>query len=241
MDKFFSSVLSKYDGTSSITESIAKPITPSEFFICIGVAVLIGFLLSVVYMFTHRKDGYSKSYVLTMILVPAIISMILLMINTVAGALSLAGAFTLVRFRSVAGDPKDISYVLCAMAAGVACGIGYVGYAIVFFILISVIMCVLSEVGFGANNVNHMTLKITIPEDLDYRNVFDPVLTRYTKFYKLRRVKTSNFGTMFELIYSVDIEDRINQKQFIDSLRTLNGNMNITLVMFKYDDKVYES
>ena len=241
MDKFFSSVLSKYDGTSSITESMAKPITPSEFFICIGVAVLIGFLLSIVYMFTHRKDGYSKSYVLTMILVPAIISMILLMINTVAGALSLAGAFTLVRFRSVAGDPKDISYVLCAMAAGVACGIGYVGYAIVFFVLISAIMCVLSEIGFGANNVNHMTLKITIPEDLDYRNVFDPILTRYTKFYKLRRVKTSNFGTMFELIYSVDIEDRINQKQFIDSLRTLNGNMNITLVMFKYDDKVYES
>lgn len=241
MDKFFDNVLSKYDGTSSVMDSMSGSIKPSEFFICIGVAVLIGFLLSIVYMFTHRKEGYSKSYVLTMILIPAIISMILLMINTVAGALSLAGAFTLVRFRSVAGDPKDISYVLCAMAAGVACGIGYIGYAIVFFIIIGAMMCALSEVDFGSNHVQHMTLKITIPEDLDYRNVFDAVLIKYTKFYKLRRVKTSNFGTMFELIYSVDIEDSVNQKRFIDELRTLNGNMNINLVMFKYDDKIYES
>lgn len=244
LEKFFSNVLSKYDNvdmSSTIDTTVFASIKPNEFFICIGVALLIGFLLSLIYMFTHRKNGYSNSYVLTMILVPTIIAMILLMINTVAGALSLAGAFTLVRFRSVAGDPKDISYVLCAMAAGVACGIGYVGYAIVFFLFIGIIMCMLSEIGFGNNNVNHMTLKITIPEDLDYKDVFDPVLKKYTKFYKLRRVKTSNFGTLFELIYSVDVVDDLDQKKFIDELRTLNGNMNINLVMFKYDDKIYES
>lgn len=86
-----------------------------------------------------------------------------------------------------------------------------------------------------------MTLKITIPENLDYKGTFDGVLKKYTSYYKLRRVKTSNFGTLFELIYSVDVYEDMNTKKFIDELRALNGNLNINLVFFKYDDKVYEN
>lgn len=192
-------------------------------------------------MHTHRKEGYSQSYVFTMIMLPTIVSLILLLINTTAGALSLAGAFTLVRFRSVAGDPKDIAYIFFAMASGVACGIGYIGFAILFFVVLGIILFVLSEINFGGMKSNHMTLKITIPENLDYQGVFEPVLNKYTNFHKLRRIKTTNFGTLFELIYSVDVSDSIDQKKFIDELRTLNGNMNINLVFFKYDDKIYES
>lgn len=192
-------------------------------------------------MITHKKEGYSQSYVITMIMLPAIVSLILLLINTTAGALSLAGAFTLVRFRSVAGDPKDISYIFFSMATGVACGMGYVGFAIVFFIIMGIIMCALNYTNFGGCKVNHMTLKVTIPENLDYSGVFDPVLNKYTNYYKLRRVKTSNFGTLFELIYSVDVKNDINQKLFIDELRALNGNLTVNLVLFKYDDKIYEN
>ena len=155
--------------------------------------------------------------------------------------MSLAGAFTLVRFRSVAGDPKDISYIFFSMATGVACGMGYVGFAIVFFIIMGIIMCALNYTNFGGCKVNHMTLKVTIPENLDYSGVFDPVLNKYTNYYKLRRVKTSNFGTLFELIYSVDVKNDINQKLFIDELRALNGNLTVNLVLFKYDDKIYEN
>ncbi len=241
---FLGNVLSKYgegDASDIFTNSTAvSEIKPSEFFLCVGAALLIGVLISLIYMATHRKEGYSQSYVITMIMLPTIVSLILLLINTAAGALSLAGAFTLVRFRSVAGDPKDIAYVFYAMAAGVACGLGYVGYGIIFFIVIGIILYALSAINFGGTNVNHMTLKISIPEDLDYQGVFEPVLSRYTTFHKLRRVKTTNFGTLFELIYSVDVEDRIDQKKFIDELRTLNGNMTINLVFFKYDDKIYE-
>lgn len=242
----FENVLSKYkeaaEGTT-VTDatSTINMIKPSDFILCVGFAFLIGFLISLVYMFTHRKEGYSQSYVLTMIMLPTTVSLILLLINTVAGALSLAGAFTLVRFRSVAGDPKDISYIFYAMAAGVSCGIGYVGYAVVFFVVIGIFMCILSEMNFGATKKDHMTLKITIPENLDYKGVFEPVLKKYTSFFKLRRVRTSNFGTLFELIYSIDVPNDLDQKKFIDELRTLNGNMNINLVMFKYDDKIYES
>ena len=167
---------------SSVTTSAIPDITFSEFGICVGTALLIGFLISLVYIFCHRKEGYSQSYVFTMIMLPTIVSLILLLINTTAGALSLAGAFTLVRFRSVPGDPKDIAYIFFAMASGTACGMGYVGFAIVFFIILGLVMFVLSEIKFGGCKTHHMTLKITIPENLDYQGVFDPVLNKYTKY-----------------------------------------------------------
>lgn len=230
-----------FSNPSGNTATGLNNITLKEFCICVGAALLIGFLIGLVYIFCHRKEGYSQSYVMTMIMLPTIVSMILLLINTTAGALSLAGAFTLVRFRSVPGDPKDIAYIFFAMGAGTACGIGYVGFGALFFVILAVVMFILSEVNFGGCKINHMTLKIAIPENLDYQGVFDPVLSRYTKFFKLRRVKTTNFGTLFELIYSIDINDDIDQKKFIDELRALNGNMTINLVFFKYDDKVYEN
>lgn len=226
--------------TNTKNAGAIESISIEQFGICVGSALIIGFLISLIYMICHRKEGYSQSYVITMIMLPTIVSLILLLINTTAGALSVAGAFTLVRFRSVPGDPKDIAYIFFAMASGVACGIGYIGFGFIFFIVLGIVMFVLSEVNFGGCKLNHMTLKITIPENLDYQGVFDPVLNRYTKFHKLRRVKTTNFGTLFELIYSVDVNEDIDQKKFIDELRALNGNMTINLVFFKYDDKVYE-
>ena len=236
---FFGNVLSKYYETSdSVVNNsslLISSIKPSEFFVCVGAAIVIGFLISILYMLTHRKESYSQSYVLTMIMLPTIVSLILLIINTTAGALTLAGTLTLVRFRSVAGDPKDMAYIFFAMATGVACGMGYIGFALVFFIVL------LSETDFGGCKKRHMTLKIAIPENLDYQGVFEPVLAKYTTFYKLRRVKTTNFGTLFELIYSVDVLDNIDQKKFIDELRTHNGNMTINLVFFRYDDKIYEN
>lgn len=244
---FFGNVLEK-KSQSAGSDIFASPsaqaitdITFGQFGLCVGASLLIGLLISLVYIFCHRKEGYSQSYVFTIIMLPTIISLILLLINTTAGALSLAGAFTLVRFRSVAGDPKDIAYIFFAMSAGTACGIGYIGFAVIFFIVLGIVMIVLSELNFGGCKTNHMTLKITIPENLDYQGVFDPVLSKYTRFHKLRRVKTTNFGTLFELIYSVDVSDDIDQKKFIDELRALNGNMTINLVFFKYDDKIYEN
>ncbi|MBR5513400.1 MAG: DUF4956 domain-containing protein [Ruminococcus sp.] len=243
---FFGNVL-RNEAEAIGTDIFASPsaqtvsdITAGQFCICVGAALIIGFLISLVYIFCHRKEGYSQSYVFTIIMLPTIVSLILLLINTTAGALSLAGAFTLVRFRSVPGDPKDIAYIFFAMAAGVACGIGYIGFAVIFFLVLGAVMFVLSEMNFGGCKTRHMTLKITIPENLDYQGVFDPVLSKYTRFHKLRRVKTTNFGTLFELIYSVDVSEDIDQKKFIDELRALNGNMTINLVFFKYDDKIYE-
>ncbi len=227
--------------SSTDTSAVQSSVSTGDFLLCIISAIIIGFLISIIYMITHKKDGYSQSYVITMIMLPPIVTLILLLINTPYGALSIAGAFALVRFRSIPGDPKDITYIFFSMASGVACGMGYVGFGFLFFIILGIIIFALNIINFGGCKINHMTLKITVPENLDYKGVFDPVLKKYTSFYKLRRIKTTNFGTLFELIYSVDVYDDMDSKKFIDELRTLNGNLNINLVYFKYDDKVYES
>jgi hypothetical protein len=241
---FFGNVLSRYSEDASVINSsttVLSGLKPGEFFFCLVMAIILGTLISLLYILTHRKEGYSQSYVMSMVMLPTIVTLILLLVNTQIGAISLAGTLALVRFRSVAGDPKDISYIFFAMAMGVACGLGYIGFAILFFILLGAVLFVMSEVDFGGCKKRHMTLKIAIPENLDYQGVFEPVLNRYTTFHKLRRVKTTNFGTLFELIYSVDVLENIDQKKFVDELRALNGNMTINLVFFKYDDKIYEN
>ena len=209
----------------------------STFIISVLSSVMTGFIISLIYLITNRKEGYSQSYVWTIIMLPPIVAIVIATIgDNVASSLSLAGAFTLVRFRSAPGDPKQIAYIFYATATGLICGLGYIGYA---FILIAAIIAVLYKTKFGAPATSSMTLKISIPENLNYVGLFDKTLDKYTSAWRLKRVKTTEFGTLFELIYSIEINNSANQKDFIDELRTLNGNLNVTLVLYKYDDKVY--
>ena len=203
-------------------------------------AVAAGFIISLIYLITNKKEGYSQSYVWTIIMLPPIVAIVIATIgNNVASSLSLAGAFTLVRFRSAPGDPKQIAYVFYATATGLICGLGYVGYAFIFLIIIAAIIAILHKTKFGAPATSSMTLKISIPENLNYVGLFDNVLNKYSTDWRLKRVKTTEFGTLFELIYSIEMNNSANQKAFIDEIRTLNGNLNVTLVLYKYDDKVY--
>lgn len=209
------------------------------FLICIISSVIAGILISIVYILTHKKESYSQSYVMSIIMLPGIVSLIILLINDTSKALGLAGAFSLVRFRSVPGDPKDIAYIFFAMAAGVSCGLGYIGFAVVFIIILSVFIMILNAVKYGAPKTSSMTLKITVPENLNYQGLFDSVLNENTVSWRLKRVKTVDFGTLFDLVYSIELKNDVDQKKFIDSIRTLNGNLNVTLILYKYDDQVY--
>lgn len=206
--------------------------------------VLVGFLISLLYIITHRKSGYSQSYVMTLLILPPIVAIVLSMINSMASALSLAGVFTLCRYRTIPGDPKDITYVFFAMASGVICGIegaGHVWLIFLFYIIVAAVLLVVEFCGYGKCKTSSMTLKITIPEDMNYTGLFDEVLNKNTTSWKLRRVKTTNFGSLFELIYSIEMKNNVDQKQFIDEIRTMNGNLTVILTLFRYDDKVYET
>jgi len=218
-------------------------LTLQTFVIGIVSALIVGFAISLLYLYTNRKEGgYSQSYVWTIIMLPPIVAIVIATIGSnIASSLSLAGAFTLVRFRSAPGDPKQIAYVFYATATGLICGLGYIGYAFIFLIIIAAVITVLYKTKFAAPTTSSMTLKVTIPENLNYIGLFDNTLNKYTSSWKLKRVKTTEFGTLFELIYSIEMNNTANQKNFIDELRTLNGNLNVILVLYKYDDKVYAS
>lgn len=196
------------------------------------VSFVLGGLISITYMKTSLKNGYSQSFSLTLIMVPAVIAIIILLIGSnVARAFSLAGAFSIIRFRSAPGDPKDIAYVLFTMAAGLACGAGFYGYAVLFTFLLCLFMYILNLFNFGAKKTSQKLLKVTIPEDLDYEGALDEVLKKYTTGYELRKVRTTDLGSLFELVYTITMDNKTNQKEFIDALRCRNGNLNIILSM----------
>lgn len=200
--------------------------------LAIGVSVAIGILISVTYMKTSGRRGHSRNFAQTLVLTPAVVAAIILLIGSnIARAFSLAGAFAIIRFRSVPGDPKDTAYVLFTMATGLACGAGLFGYAALFAVLLCVVMIVLHLAKFGARRSSPRVLKITVPEDLDYEGAFDEVLARYTSGWELRRVKTADLGSVAELVYAVKMDERTNRKEFVDALRCRNGNLNIALSM----------
>ncbi len=202
-----------------------------EMITIIGAALGLGLLISSVYMFTHRKEVYSQSFTLSLIILPAIIAMIIVVVdNNVASAFSMAGAFSLIRFRSTPGDSKDITYVFFTLGVGLTCGMGLVGYALLFTVMICLAMLVLTQVKFGVAKKVPLRLKVTMPEDLEYYGILDDILTSYTTTYKLVRVKTAEFGALFEVSYDITMEDIAQSKAMIDQIRARNGNLKVMLL-----------
>lgn len=231
----FNSLLQSADAVYSTQSNV----TLGSFLACTIAALILGFGVSVLYMLTHKKEGYTQSYAITLVMLPPIVCVLLMLINFVGG-IAIAGIFGLTRYRSVAADPKDIGYVFLAMAIGVVTGMGYIAYGIIFLVLMAIVLFALNTMNYAAPKTSDMTLKISVPENLNYDGLFDPILNKYCVNWKLRRVKTTNFGSMFDCIYSIQLPTNVDQKKMIDELRTKNGNMTITLTLFKYDDKIYE-
>ncbi len=195
-------------------------------------ALALGLLISIVYMRTNKKEEYSQSFVITLIMLPAIISMIILLVGSnIARAFSLAGAFSLIRFRSAPGDSKDIAYVFFTLGVGLACGMGYIAYATLFAIILCLVMIVITYTKFGTSKNIPMRIRITIPEDMSYQGVFDETFDQFTTNYKLVKIKTTDFGSLFELVYDVHLLDNIDTKELIDRLRCKNGNLSVALLI----------
>lgn len=183
-------------------------------------------------MKTCNKHIYSQNFSLTLVIIPAVVAIIVLLIGSnIARAFSLAGAFSIIKFRSAPGDSKDISYVLFTMAAGLACGVGVFSYGIVFTVFLCLLMWVLNLVNFGEIKNSQKLLKITIPEDLDYENAFEEVFQKYTVEHQLIKLRTTDLGSLYQLVYTVSMSDKVAQKDFLDALRCRNGNLNIILSM----------
>lgn len=204
----------------------ASVISITDFLLCLGVALGIGILLAVAFAF---KSHYTKSFAMTLALIPGIVCVVIMMVNGNIGAgVAVAGAFSLVRFRSAPGSAKEIAAIFLAMGAGLMCGMGYLGFAVLFTLIMGVLFALYNTVNLesGKRSVRK-TLKITIPEDLDYTTVFDDILKEYTLDSSLVRIKSVNMGSMFKLTYAVTLRDGRKEKEFIDKLRERNGNLEI--------------
>ena len=208
----------------------AETITMSGTVTIILSSLALGLFISLIYRFTERERGASASFAVTLIMLPSIIAMIILLVgNNAARALSLAGAFSIIRFRSAPGDPKDIGYIFFTLGVGLACGMGYILYGAIFAAILCASMVILTQTGYAQKKSGSMQLRIVIPEDTDYQHLFDDIFTSYADSFRLEKIKTADFGALFELHYAVMLPQDTNQKEFIDSLRSRNGNLNITL------------
>lgn len=223
-----------------ISSTTGESFTLTNALIVIVASILLGLTISFVYMKTNKKNGYNSGFTITLVMLPVIISIIILLVgNNVARAFSLAGAFSIIRFRSAPGDPKDISYVFFTLAVGLTCGMGYIGYAVIFTIILCALMFILDIVKFASPKGKSMHLKITVPEDLNYDGVFDDILNNYTNTYYIERIRTRDFGSLYELNYMIELKDSIDQKKFLDELRCRNGNLNISLTLSGFEEKIY--
>ncbi len=224
-----------------ITSILGSEFLLTTFLQVVGTAIGCGLILSMVYLFTYRKESYSKGLSITMILLPAIVATIIMMVASDWGAaLGVAGAFSIIRFRSTQGNPKDLAYIFSTLAIGLSCGQGYVILAAIFTGILVVVLLALYFVGYANPRSAKMQLKVTIPESLNYKGVFDEVMTKYTTNYKLIKVKSTNFGTMFDLTFVITFVKDVDEKAFLDDLRMLNGNLNIMLQDYVYDPDILQ-
>ena len=199
--------------------------TVSAFLLCLLSALVLGVLTALVFSFRSEHSG---NLPFALVLVPPIVTLVIMMVNGNIGAgLGVAGAFSLIRFRSAPGTARELSGLFTGTAIGLACGMDYVGIAALFFLIVAVTVLTLTLLRFGETSRSFRHLKVTIPENLDYDGLFDDLFEKYTTSHELVRVKTTNMGTLYELTYDINLRGGDVSKEFMDELRCRNGNLNI--------------
>lgn len=208
---------------------VTTVISITDFLLCISFSIALGLVMAFGYMYQTR---YTKSFVVTLALLPAVVCVVIMMVNgNVGTGVAVAGAFSLVRFRSVPGTAKEIGTLFLAMGTGLIAGMGYLGFALLFTIIMSAMFMLYQRLDFGSkkNAAVYKTFHVTIPESLDYTGVFEEIFFKYSVSCELVRVKTTNMGSMFRLTYHVQLRDMNQEKELIDEIRCRNGNLEITV------------
>lgn len=200
----------------------------SSFLICVVAALVAGLIMALGYTVRNR---YTKSFVLTIALLPAIVCVVIMVVNGNIGAgIAVMGAFSLVRFRSAPGTAREIIMIFSAMGAGLLAGMGSIPMSIIFTLILTGIFVLYNCITFGKGGCEKFkVLTVTIPEDLDYAEIFDDVFAEYTTSCELVKVKTTNMGSMFRLTYNISLKDPKKEKAMIDMIRTRNGNLDISV------------
>jgi hypothetical protein len=214
------------------TDTTASLASVPDTLIAMILSLVYGIIISLCYLKTNKTTMSPHAFAVTLVMLPVILAIIILFVgNDVARAFSLAGTASIIRFRSAPGEPKDIGFIFFALAAGLSCGVGLYLAGFLFTVFLSAAVLILDLTRFGARKNSAQTLKITIPEDLNYREAFTDILDDHTNSYALKRVKTTDLGSLFEVSYEVVLSEDTDEKSFLDELRCRNGNLSIVLTM----------
>lgn len=209
---------------SIITESVST-LTLRAALICTACSIILGFSCALVY---RMEERYSRNFTVSMMILPVLVQFVIMLVNGNLGtSVAVLGTFSLVRFRSVPGSSKEICYIFLAMAIGLATGMGFAGFAILFTSIVLVILVLVRKIHFADPLDKLKDLRITIPENLDYTEIFTDIFEAYVTKASLIRVKTTNLGSMFELHYEIELKKDKKEKEMIDAIRTRNGNLTV--------------
>ncbi|MCK8060202.1 MULTISPECIES: DUF4956 domain-containing protein [unclassified Fusibacter] len=213
------------------------PVGITQLIFSLLIALLLGMMISITHTKSHPTSKFLDNFSVTLIMLPAVVAMIILLIGSdIARAFSLAGAFSIIRFRSAPGNPKDITFVLLSMATGLAVGTEMALYAVIFDTLLCAVLLAISFTKTVIKNQEHQKLMISIPEDMEYHHNFSDILSNYTAMNQLVGVKTAALGSLYQLNYMVILKDASKAKEMIDELRVRNGNLNISLSTIQTDN-----
>ena len=221
MNSLFNDVLSNVSGNLTVSGAVITMLT----------AILFGGIIGFTYYKT-QEENYQRSMAITLLMLPVILSVIILFVGSnIARAFSLAGTLSIIRFRSAPGDPKDIGFIFFDIAAGLACGVGFYGYGALFVVILCTVMLLAEKLKLFEKKAVHKTLRITVPENLNFQGAFDEILKKHTKKYTLNQIKTTDLGALFELNYNVIMLHDEDEQEFLNELRCRNGNLNIILTV----------
>lgn len=211
--------------SSILTENGAAALTMNQLLLCMGTSLALGIFLAALHTY---KNTYSKNFIVTLALLPVIVQTVITIVNGNLGTgVAVMGAFSLVRFRSVPGNSREIGSVFLAMAVGLAAGMGYLTMAVMLAFLVGAAMILLVSLPIGRQGWTARELKVTIPENLDYMGIFDDIFEEYVKKHQLMKVKTVNMGSLYELCYRIDLKNEAQEKEMLDEIRCRNGNLTI--------------
>lgn len=221
MENLFNNILANVSADISVGTSLVTMATALIFGAAIGFAY-----------YRTQEENYQRSMAVTLLMLPVILSVIILFIGSnIAGAFSLAGTLSIIRFRSAPGGPEDIGFIFFDIAAGLACGVGLYGYGAIFVVFLCAVIIFGHKFGFFEKKAVRKNLRITVPENLNYQGAFDEILEKYTEKYTLTKIKTTDLGALVELCYSVVMQRDGDERELINELRCRNGNLNIILAV----------
>jgi hypothetical protein len=227
LDNLFGSIIN-----NSAVDTARVDIT--TFLICIATALVVGIIVAFTY--TLKNTEYSRNFIVTLAVMPVVVSVVILLVNSLTTGIAIAGIFNLVRFRSIPGTSREIANIFMATVVGVAIGTVYIAYGLLFVLVIIAVNFIFSFTKIGTPKKNlEKELRITVPESLDFEGIFDDIFDKYTTYHDVEKIKTSSMGTLYQISYRIKLKPGVSEKEMIDEIRCRNGNLDIVSSRVSFD------